>query len=100
CLQAEDGIRDDLVTGVQTCALPILPLPEDRPRLDALKGEIAAARERTGARRQAARGDFDRWLASADAKAMTANVPADGLRFHARSEERRVGKGGVYERAA
>src|SRR5207244_4893412 len=23
CLQAEDGIRDDLVTGVQTCALPI-----------------------------------------------------------------------------
>src|SRR3990170_4302409 len=25
-LQAEDGIRDDLVTGVQTCALPILAL--------------------------------------------------------------------------
>src|SRR5215216_7701766 len=25
--QAEDGIRDDLVTGVQTCALPILPMP-------------------------------------------------------------------------
>src|SRR5207244_5073022 len=23
-VQAEDGIRDDLVTGVQTCALPIL----------------------------------------------------------------------------
>src|SRR5207244_10350865 len=25
---AEDGIRDDLVTGVQTCALPILVVPE------------------------------------------------------------------------
>src|SRR5207244_5926451 len=25
--QAEDGIRDDLVTGVQTCALPICPDP-------------------------------------------------------------------------
>src|SRR5258708_17004332 len=25
--QAEDGIRDDLVTGVQTCALPILRVP-------------------------------------------------------------------------
>src|SRR5258708_14164270 len=25
--QAEDGIRDDLVTGVQTCALPILITP-------------------------------------------------------------------------
>src|SRR5947208_16377362 len=28
--QAEDGIRDDLVTGVQTCALPIYQ--SDRPR--------------------------------------------------------------------
>src|SRR5947208_17109433 len=28
--QAEDGIRDDLVTGVQTCALPIY-LVEDAP---------------------------------------------------------------------
>src|SRR5258708_25486042 len=27
CFQAEDGIRDDLVTGVQTCALPIFPHP-------------------------------------------------------------------------
>src|SRR5438105_9550235 len=27
--QAEDGIRDPLVTGVQTCALPILPLYGD-----------------------------------------------------------------------
>src|SRR5205823_9745241 len=26
--QAEDGIRDKLVTGVQTCALPILPSSE------------------------------------------------------------------------
>ena len=25
--QAEDGIRDLIVTGVQTCALPISPLP-------------------------------------------------------------------------
>ena len=25
--QAEDGIRDDLVTGVQTCALPIFHRP-------------------------------------------------------------------------
>src|SRR5688572_32917447 len=28
--QAEDGIRDLTVTGVQTCALPILPLLADR----------------------------------------------------------------------
>src|SRR6266511_5964249 len=28
--QAEDGIRDFHVTGVQTCALPILPSPSKR----------------------------------------------------------------------
>src|SRR5947208_6220876 len=35
--QAEDGIRDDLVTGVQTCALPILD-----PELDADVPALAA----------------------------------------------------------
>src|SRR6266853_4687322 len=30
--QAEDGIRDLTVTGVQTCALPILAGPSTRPR--------------------------------------------------------------------
>src|SRR2546425_3715085 len=30
--QAEDGIRDKLVTGVQTCALPISGDPRDRRR--------------------------------------------------------------------
>src|SRR5207247_5575929 len=29
--QAEDGIRDPLVTGVQTCALPISDLKLERP---------------------------------------------------------------------
>src|SRR5205823_7779389 len=29
--QAEDGIRDKLVTGVQTCALPISPPPATGP---------------------------------------------------------------------
>src|SRR5205823_6887160 len=29
--QAEDGIRDKLVTGVQTCALPILTLAREEP---------------------------------------------------------------------
>src|SRR5205807_7272662 len=31
--QAEDGIRDYKVTGVQTCALPISTSPRPRPRL-------------------------------------------------------------------
>src|SRR5258708_30931580 len=41
--QAEDGIRDDLVTGVQTCALPIFP------RLSAAMAfRIAEDAERSG----------------------------------------------------
>src|SRR5690625_5475108 len=31
--QAEDGIRDGHVTGVQTCALPISPFPATREEL-------------------------------------------------------------------
>src|SRR3989337_3085346 len=31
CFQAEDGIRDATVTGVQTCALPILAPSHARP---------------------------------------------------------------------
>src|SRR5438552_17947354 len=33
--QAEDSIRDDLVTGVQTCALPILGVDEEALRHEA-----------------------------------------------------------------
>src|SRR5256714_2819620 len=33
--QAEDGIRDKLVTGVQTCALPISRLIVEQPQRDA-----------------------------------------------------------------
>src|SRR5229473_552887 len=45
--QAEDGIRDKLVTGVQTCALPISargPIVDEAALVRALKkGEIAGA---------------------------------------------------------
>src|SRR5438132_4647324 len=59
--QAEDGIRDHCVTGVQTCALPIfhLQLPGPgcpRPRRPEAEGEAAAGRRpRGGARRLADR---------------------------------------------
>src|SRR3989441_12943073 len=36
--QAEDGIRDKLVTGVQTCALPICVVPQLRAR-ELMRGE-------------------------------------------------------------
>src|SRR5207247_6323869 len=51
--QAEDGIRDPLVTGVQTCALPIsrslLP-DEDRHHLLSDLRRLRCGRDRAGAR--------------------------------------------------
>src|SRR5687768_6804609 len=48
--QAEDGIRDVAVTGVQTCALPILALPQDLTRGDLVR---RVAHQRIGERRLA-----------------------------------------------
>src|SRR5947208_16394023 len=41
--QAEDGIRDDLVTGVQTCALPICRLLRPRAEEPVHGGRLAGA---------------------------------------------------------
>src|SRR5438270_13297654 len=71
--QAEDGIRDLTVTGVQTCALPICSR--------STTGWCAT----TGAGRSAARGWWWR-LATSPAG------PTPGSAPYGRSEERRVGK--------
>jgi hypothetical protein len=64
---------------------PILPVPrqEDRPRALALKKELPEVRKQAEARMQAARPDFERWLASAKPEQIAALVPADWLRLHA-----------------
>src|SRR5699024_12166310 len=66
--QAEDGIRDRNVTGVQTCALPILKLP---PTL------------------HSGRQSSDKTDILATARAVTTE---NFSRYFERSEERRVGK--------
>src|SRR5690606_39280217 len=65
--QAEDGIRDFHVTGVQTCALPICPRFRSPPPLPARTTPAVPDRRRTD---------------------MSMDRPAG----RARSEERRVGK--------
>src|SRR5207247_6078259 len=93
----EDGIRDPLVTGVQTCALPISPVYEER---DEHPAAVWSA-ERLGVRqgrhqrlpppREGGRDQF-----RADRHQGGGSLPPrdrarrDGRR---RSEERRVGKG-------
>src|SRR5689334_24616413 len=79
--QAEDGIRDGTVTGVQTCALPILDTISERqmvPAIDRVQEAIGRA-ERALSLRIADRVD--------DATAST-----EVAWQTARSEERRVGK--------
>src|SRR5258708_18521524 len=71
--QAEDGIRDDLVTGVQTCALPIFP-----DRSDGGLGGSAAS----GKARRLRRSDHV-------VGSNRGQIPDDRM---GRSEERRVGK--------
>src|SRR5690606_41194231 len=92
--QAEDGIRDFHVTGVQTCALPICLAPWTRAMADdavpfdastvpALARELAARPFRPPSRELPAALDAIDYDAFRD------------YRFRSdRSEERRVGKGG------
>src|SRR5205823_10394969 len=82
--QAEDGIRDKLVTGVQTCALPISDVHVLRPRprcLEHALGHREPEREVIGRSESnlGARAEHER------------EISPHGSR---RSEERRVGKEG------
>src|SRR5207244_7258525 len=94
---AEDGIRDDLVTGVQTCALPISP--QQIPDLKSLKGDttdnipgVPGVGEKTASRLLSQYESVEALLNGVgdirEAKLR------ERLREHRRSEERRVGKEG------
>src|SRR5207302_3502711 len=88
--QAEDGIRDFHVTGVQTCALPIYRATCHRCRRKRSRRRNCRLRRRTGALRgQHRRAPRLGWCAEAE----RGDGPAR------RSEERRVGKEGRGRRA-
>src|SRR5256886_17623220 len=57
--QAEDGIRDLTVTGVQTCALPIADLLLVHRRGRARGARAPPARHRAGHQRRTARAETD-----------------------------------------
>src|SRR5204862_5264000 len=85
--QAEDGIRDLYVTGVQTCALPIF----GKQRTARTQGAPACA---PCAACRAAREDTERSRPPEPVVPGDAGADARGGQKHAarRSEERRVGK--------
>src|SRR5690606_39323762 len=87
--QAEDGIRDFHVTGVQTCALPICSSAEGE------EGSSAAGTGSAGSSSEVAEAyssDFEgAWQGASEGR-------SPSLACASRSEERRVGKGCRGER--
>src|SRR5207253_8594187 len=84
--QAEDGIRDGHVTGVQTCALPISGL---RSRLDKTfpRRRSLLLRDTRCPVRSMPKNPSSRFPGAGAAK-----ISPDRTSFRPRSEERRVGK--------
>jgi hypothetical protein len=68
----------------------VVPLAADRPRFDALQGEMAAVRSEIDARKQAAQAEFDAWVAGFKPEQLSQYVPTEGLTFRAPLDE---GKG-------
>jgi mono/diheme cytochrome c family protein len=64
-----------------------VPRPEDRDRWERVSKDLAEVGKRAEARKQAARADFDKWMASAKPETVGGLVPADGLRLHAKLSE-------------
>src|SRR2546430_16141365 len=104
--QAEDGIRDLTVTGVQTCALPIWLTGDVRPQVAVKGAELALQREE---RPRVAHGGLDLQAVAHDAGIAPQGGAAACIEARhlarlevgeraavagalARSEERRVGK--------
>src|SRR5207249_6046974 len=82
--QAEDGIRDRNVTGVQTCALPIFERPEAAPPRSAMTRASLNDRREPAAERM-----FVRIATCMPMNPDSAEKVAPSAK---RSEERRVGK--------
>jgi hypothetical protein len=65
----------------------LVPRMEDRPRWEVVTKDLAEARKKAEARKQAARAEFDKWLADAKPDALAATIPTKDLRFHAKLSE-------------
>src|SRR5690606_40590033 len=88
--QAEDGIRDFHVTGVQTCALPILQPTVDGWQLTLTDGSQLECD-------LAVLADGGRSALREQLGVTVKHTPYGQTALIARSEERRVGKEGSYQ---
>src|SRR5207244_9872731 len=93
----EDGIRDDLVTGVQTCALPICPAAE--PPAFLFKDDAFAAPEESFAASDlfALNEQMRRFLAHDIAVQLHSSGPTNGL-IEALYSKNQIGRASCRER--
>jgi hypothetical protein len=75
--QAMDGNIKDTPPTV------VVPTAEDRQAWEKLPGELAVAQQQIDARRAAARGEFDTWLAQAAPATVEARLVSAGMSFYA-----------------
>src|SRR5207244_6266468 len=94
--EAEDGIGAELVTGVQTCALPILEDVESDAEL--AERELKRAGLAVRVRRVEREEDFRREVGEFRPHVILSDFSMP--QFNGRSEERRVGKESATHRAA
>src|SRR5690606_39601761 len=95
--QAEDGIRDFHVTGVQTCALPISQLNDPEAIRRLLVDTEVWAIVGLGANPHRPAYSVARFLQERGKRIVPVHPTAATV--HGRSEERRVGKAGRARRA-
>src|SRR2546423_10385242 len=86
CFQAEDGIRDKLVTGVQTCALPIYDASAGTDSGTTMRRKIARFEA------PSIRAASIKSLGSVTKKFRRRKTARGSPKAVCRSEERRVGK--------
>lgn len=60
-----------------------VPLPQDRPRFNAIGKEIVTVREKLTARKTGAKPEFNKWLKTATTATIFAQNPREGLLLHA-----------------
>jgi len=65
----------------------MVPREEDRARFETVQTDLTNAQKEAQARKAAARPDFEAWLGTANAQTFAADVPTEGLKFHAALSE-------------
>ena len=71
-----------------TPPIVFVPAQDDRSRWETLLAELAGAKKSLDTRREAARPEFDKWLASGTAQTLSAEVPAADLKLRAKVDDR------------